>query len=135
MKNSKVLKAILVVAGLVASVIGSSIVTMPETFYETNGIELAGNVSLLNEIRAAGAALLAMGLFIISGAFVSRLTFTSTLVAALLYLSYGLSRILSMAIDGLPAEGLLQAAVLELVIGLVCVFALAGYRLDRKEYA
>jgi len=135
MKNSKVLKAILVVAGLVASVIGSLIVTMPETFYATNGIELAGNVSLLNEIRAAGAALLATGLLIIAGALVSSLTFTSTLVAALLYLSYGLSRILSMAIDGLPAEGLLQAAVLEVVIGLVCVFALARYRLDRKRSA
>jgi len=135
MKNPKVLKAILVVAGLVASVIGSLIVTMPETFYATNGIELAGNVSLLNELRAAGAALLATGLLIIAGALVSRMTFTSTLVAALLYLSYGLSRILSMAIDGLPAEGLLQAAALEVVIGLVCVFALARYRFDRKRSA
>lgn len=81
-----------------------------ETLYANNGAELAGNVSLLSEVRAAGAALLASGLLVISGALLQRLTFTSTLVAALLYLSYGLCRILSMAIDGLPAEGHLQAA-------------------------
>ena len=52
----------------------------------------------------------------------------SIVVSALIYLSYGLSRILSMAMDGMPAEGLVQVAVLEIVTGLVCVFALVKYR-------
>lgn len=56
------------------------------------------------------------------GAFLAKLTFTSVVVASLLYLSYGLSRILGMVVDGMPAQGLVQAAVLELVVGVACVF-------------
>jgi hypothetical protein len=69
------------------------------------------------------------------GAFVDKLTFTSIVVSTLLYLSYGLSRILSMAIDGMPAEGLVQAAALEIVIGLVCVFVFVKYRDNQKQCA
>ena len=101
---------------------------MPVAFYATYGIEFGSNISLLNEIRTPGGVLLASGMLITSGVFVPKLTFTSTVVSILLYLSYGLSRILSMAIDGVPVEGLVQAAVLEIAIGLVCVFALAKCR-------
>ena len=128
MKNLKVIKAVLFVSGLIATVIGSAIVTIPATFYATYDIELGGNVNLLNEIRAPGGALLATGILIFSGAFVARLTFTSLVVATLLYLSYGLARILSTVLDGVPDEGLVQAAVLEIVIGLVCAFALTKYK-------
>lgn len=133
MKNSKVLKTILFISGLILTGTGGAILFMPVAFYAINGIELAGNISLLNEIRAPGSALLVSGLLIMSGAFVAKLTFTSAVVSTLVYLSYGLSRILSMAIDGMPAEGLVQAAFLEIVIGLVCVFALAKYRDLRSD--
>ena len=135
MKNSKVIKAVLFISGLIASVIGGAIVTIPTAFYATYGIELGGNVSLFNEIRASGGALLATGILIFSGAFVSRLTFTSLVVATLLYLSYGLSRILSTVIDGVPDEGLVQSAVLEIVIGLVCAFSLSKYQCRQRESA
>lgn len=128
MKNSKVLKTILFISGLIATGVGGAILFMPAVFYATYGIELGGGNSLLNEIRAPGGALLASGIFIMLGAFVAKLTFTSAVVSTLLYLPYGLSRVLSMAIDGMPAEGLVQAAVLEIVIGLVGVFVLAKYR-------
>lgn len=126
--NSKALKIVLFVSGLIATGIGGAILFMPVAFYATNGIEVGDSSSLLNELRAPGGALLAFGLLITSGAFVAKLTLTSALLSTLLYVSYGLSRILSIAIDGMPAEGLVQAAVLELVIGLVCVFTLAKAR-------
>jgi hypothetical protein len=129
-KNTKILKAVLLISGLIAAGVGGTILSMPVAFYATYGIELDGNISLLNEVRAPGGALLASGILIMSGAFVSKLTFTSAVVATLLYLPYGLSRILSMTIDGIPAEGLVQAAGLEMAIGLICVFALAKYRED-----
>ena len=97
-------------------------------FHATTGIELGIDVSLLNEIRASGGALLASGILIMLGAFVAKLTFTSTVVSTLVYFSYGLSRILSMVIDGMPAEELVLAAVLEIAIGLACVFSLVKYR-------
>jgi len=135
MKNSNVVKTVLILSGLIASGIGGAIVFDPVIFYATYGIELAGNNSLFNEIRAPGGALLASGILIMLGAFVDKLTFTSVVVSTLIYLSYGLSRILSIAIDGMPAEGLVQAAVLEIVIGLVCVFVLVKYRENLKRCA
>jgi len=120
MKNSKLLNATLILSGLVAAGIGGAILFMPAAFHATNGIELGGNTSLLNEVRAPGGALLACGMLIVSGAFVASLTFTSLVVSSLLYLSYGLSRILSMVVDGFPVEGLVQATAFEMVIGMVC---------------
>lgn len=128
MKNSKMIKSILFVSGLIATLIGAAILTIPGPFYATYGIELENNVSLLNEIRASGGGLLATGILIFSGAFVARLTFTSLVVSTLLYLSYGLSRIISTMIDGMPAEGFVQSAILEIIIGLVCIFVLLKYQ-------
>jgi len=133
MKNSKMLKTILIISGLIASGVGAAILFSPVAFYATYGIELGSNFSLLNEIRAPGGALLAIGILIISGAFVDRLAFTAVVVSTLMYLSYGLSRVMSIAIDGIPAEGLVQAAVLEIVTGLVCIFALVKYRGKQNE--
>jgi uncharacterized membrane protein HdeD (DUF308 family) len=133
MKNSKILKTILILSGLIASLIGAAILFAPVAFYATYDIELGKNLSLLNEIRAPGGALLASGILIISGAFVNKLTFTATVVSTLLYLSYGLSRVMSIAIDGMPVEGLVQAAVLEIVIGMACIFALVNYQKKQKE--
>ncbi len=128
MKNSRVLKAILLISGLIAAGFGGVILLMPVAFYAENGVGLGGNVSLLNEIRAPGGAMLASGILVMSGAFVARLAFTATVMSAVLYLAYGLSRVLSILVDGVPIDGLVQATVLELVVGLVCLFALARYR-------
>ena len=128
MKHSKTLKVILVISGLVAVLVGGAILLSPQAFYSSSGIELGDNVSLLNEIRAPGGALLASGLLIMLGAFLAELSFTSIILATLLYLSYGSSRILSMLTDGQPADALIQAAALEIVIGLICAFALVKYR-------
>jgi hypothetical protein len=133
MKNSKVLKTVLFLAGLIAAGIGGTILLMPSAFYATYGIDLGENISLLNEVRAPGGALLAAGILIISGSFVVSMTFTSTVVAALFYLSYGISRILSFAMDGMPSEGLVQAAALEIFIGLVCVFVLSKDRVRQTR--
>ncbi len=132
MKNSKVLKTALCISGLIAMGVGGAILLIPTTFHAANGIELGSSISLLNEVRAPGGALFATGVLILTGAFARRLAFTSTVVSACLYLSYGLSRFLSMAIDGMPAQGLIQAAVLEVAIGLVCAFALVRYRENEK---
>lgn len=130
MKNSKVLTAILIMAGLVAAVIGAEILFMPRVFYTGYGVELGGNLSLLNEMKASGGVLLASGILIMAGAFIIKLRFTATLVSTLIYLSYGLSRVMSIGIDGMPDGGLIQAAFMEIMLGLVSFFALLKYRED-----
>ena len=129
MKNSKVLKVILFISGLVAISIGGAILIMPESFYAASGISLNGNVSLLNEIRASGGMIFVVGVIIMAGVYVAKLTYAATIISILLYLTYGLSRLMSMAIDGIPAEALIQAVILEIIIGLLCVFAFMKYNL------
>lgn len=128
MKNLNVINSVLFISGLIAASIGGAILFNPAAFYASNGIELGGNVSLLNEIRASAGALLAAGMLIISGGFIASLKFTATVVSAFLYLAYGLSRVLSFVVDGLPSDGLVLAAGLEIIIGLVCVWVFVRYR-------
>jgi len=128
MKNSKLLKLVLLVSGLIAIGIGAVILFMPATFYATYGIELGSDASLVNEIKAPGGGLLAMGLLMLAGVFIGDFAFASTVIASAVYSSYGLSRLLSMAIDGMPDGGLVAAAAFELAIGAVSLLALLRYR-------
>jgi len=56
MKNSRVLKLILVVLGLLLTFMGLWRVTNPVGFYAMSGIVLGSGVSMLNEVRGAGGA-------------------------------------------------------------------------------
>lgn len=135
MNTTKALNCGLLISGLIAAGIGAAILVAPGPFYATYGIELGGDASLLSEIRAPGGALLALGLLMTIGAFVPALRFASTVVAAAVYLPYGLSRLLSMAIDGLPDTGLIGAAVLELAIGAAALVAVRRQRhMDRNRF-
>lgn len=133
MKKSNTVKAVLIVSGLIASIIGGAILIVPTLFYASYGIELGANINLLNEIRASGGGLLVTGLLILSGAFIAQLTFTSMVVSTMLYLGFGLSRLFSTVIDGIPNEGLVQSAVLEIIIGLICLFILVIFQQRQRR--
>ena len=128
MKNSKVVKTILVISGLIATAIGAATLFAPEAFLGTSGIDLGGQVSLFSQIRAPGAAMLGSGLIMLLGVFVSQLTFTSTVISTLVFLGYGVGRIVSMATDGMPVQDMVAATGLEIIIGLAGIFALLRYR-------
>lgn len=128
MQNSKVLKAILIICGVIFILAGSVALFSPVGFTERNGIDIAGNLSLFSDYRAMGGLILGPGIIILLGAIHHRMAFTSTVVAAVVYMTFSLGRILSILLDGLPAEGLIRATVLETVLGLLAVFALVKYR-------
>ncbi|WP_437969379.1 DUF4345 domain-containing protein [Sorangium sp. So ce260] len=127
-QSGRVVKVTLFIAGLVLIGIGGATLLAPVAFHATSGIELGDSRSLLSETRAAGGSLLGTGALILLGAFSSRLAFTATVVGAVTYVSYGLSRLLSMAADGMPAQGLVLATAVELVLGLSCAAALVWRR-------
>lgn len=128
MKDSKVLKAILVISGLIGAAVGASLLFTPIALYASVGNDVTGMVSLLSDLRATGGSLLILGILIALGAFVARLAYTSTLLATVLYLSYGTARVYGFSIDGMPGDVIVQVTILELVIGLVCLGALVKYR-------
>jgi len=120
-KLVKTQKVILLLAGALLILVGSFILASPAEFYAANDIALGANVSLLNELKAPAGMLLAAGTFMIGAVFVRGLADTATRLAALVFLSYAASRFVSMAFDGLPAAGLVQAAALEAAVGLTCL--------------
>jgi len=127
MRDSKVLKMILVVAGLVGVVVGGANLFVPVSFNASSGINLGQDINLLNEIKASGGGLMSASVVIMLGAFVSRLSFASTLLATLLYLGYGFSRLLSMAVDGMPSSEMIYIAGFEIFVGFVALYALFRY--------
>ena len=89
MKNSKVLKSILILLGLNLTILGSWRVIDPITFFEFSGLIMSSDVGLLNEARGAGGAVVGFGLLILLGAFNQKLSYTSTIAAIVLYLGFG----------------------------------------------
>ena len=134
-KLARTQKALLLVAGAVLVLVGTFILASPVDFYASNNIELGANVSLLNEVKAPAGMLLAAGLFMIGAIFVRDMADTATSLAALIYLSYSLSRLLSVVVDGVPAAGLVQAAALEAMIGLACLAILIVRRIPAWKVA
>lgn len=124
-------KLVLLIGGLVASAIAVTILFAPDAFYAAYEIELAGNTNLTNELKAPAGVLFVAGLLMLAGVFHAQLTSVSLIAATAIYLPYGLSRLLSIAIDGLPNSSLVGAAILELAIGGVCLFVLISGRNGR----
>lgn len=117
MNAARTPQAILTVAGLVLAAVGGALLFAPEAMHGSNGVELGGNASLLSDVRAPGGALLVLGAIVVAGAFVPRLTLPAAMIATAVYLAYGLSRLMSMALDGMPAPGLVLATGLEIALG------------------
>ncbi|MEM7102881.1 MAG: DUF4345 domain-containing protein [Bacteroidota bacterium] len=118
MKNRKVLKIYLIIAGLLLTLIGGATLFLPVDIKAAAGIDLAGNASLLNDFRASAAMILAFGILIFSGALVKSIRFTAVLLSAVVFLSLGLGRLLSILLDGMPVQDMVMATGLEFVLGI-----------------
>ena len=134
LNGSSMVKLTLLFSGLVAIGIAVTILLAPEAFYSGYGINVVGNANLVNELKAPAGALLVAGVLMIAGVFRTELVKTSLTTATVVYSSYGLSRLLSIAMDGLPDISLVSAAGIELGIGAACLFALLRTRDSNTHY-
>ena len=136
MQTSKSQRIYLSLAGVSALLIGIFVLFDPHAIHASNGIVLGDGANELSEVRAPGAALLALGALILAGAFVPRLRFTSTVVSATVYLGYALGRIVGLGLDGNPGSGLIVALIIELVLGFGALhFLRREARVDAAEPA
>jgi len=83
---------------------------------------------LLNEARGLGGAIIGFGLLILAGAFSRKLTFTSTVVAMILFLGFGIARVIGILLDGNPPAELMKGIVSEFIMGSLALIALVKYR-------
>ncbi|MEM6931239.1 MAG: DUF4345 domain-containing protein [Myxococcota bacterium] len=123
---------LLAVAGFVLFYIGTSVMLTPQAFYASNAIVLTGDASQLSEIRAPAGLLLVSGVLLGFGALRRELTRTSLVVAAVVYGTYGLSRVASILLDGWPSSGLVSAMAIELVVGGLAAVAWLVSRPERS---
>ena len=128
MKDSQVLKGILILLGVPLVVLGSWRLLDPIGFFDFSGLLLSADAGLLNEARGTGGAIIGFGLLILLGAFKKKLTYTSTIVAVLLFLGFGIARVISVVLDGNPGEALFKGIIGEFVMGPLALFALIKYR-------
>lgn len=128
MSTTWIEKLVLGASGLVAGGIGLAILADPVSFYAGYGIEIGADPSLRNELRAPGANLAALGAVILIGALRASWTRLSALIGGTVFLAYAFGRGVSMALDGSPASGLIEAAVIEVAIGGLCLAMLLRRR-------
>ena len=118
MKNTMTV-TYLAVGGLLLLAIGSAILLAPHAFHGSNGIARGEDPNLLSEIRAPGGLLAVSSLVILSGALRTQLRSRTVQLCVLVYGSFSVARLASMALDGTPATSIVGATVLELIVALV----------------
>ena len=128
MKESMVFKVILIVLALALVIFGGWRLLDPIGFYTFSGLELSGDAGLLSEVRGAGGILMVSGLVVGLGAFRHSWSRTSVVLAAVVFLSSGLARLLGIALDGFPGAKVIQGMAIELVLGGLALFAFFKYR-------
>ena len=109
----------LFISGLLLLAIGAGILLAPHAFHSSNGIVFGSDPNTLSEIRAPGGLLAFSAILILIGAVRSRLRSLSLLLVVLVYGSFGLARLLSILLDGMPSEGIVGAMIIELIVAAI----------------
>lgn len=125
-------KVILSVLALTLVIFGGWRLVDPVGFYTFSGLELSDDAGLLSEVRAAGGVILASGLLVGLGAFRRSWSRTSAMLAAMVFLSLGLARLLGIGLDGSPGAEVIQGMAIELVLGGLALFALVRYGTETR---
>ncbi len=97
-----------------------------KAYLKNSGITLTNDVDLLNEMRGVSAVMLCGGIIAGLGIIVPELTFTSHVVAVLIFLGFALGRLISMGVDRKPNKQIIQGIVFELVLGAANAFCLVN---------
>jgi hypothetical protein len=129
MSRSLFRSAVLLLSGVIAVLIGAAIILDPVGFHATSGIYLGdAETALLNEMRAAGGPILATGLLALAGLLIRHLQGFALAASAVFYTGYGLARLTSLAVDGVPDQAMVWITSLELTVGALCFLAAASAR-------
>lgn len=115
-------RTVLAGAGALLGTIGGALMFAPKAFLETSHVFIDRDPGLMSELTAPSGMLIIASALMILGAFKLRFANLALLIGAIVYGSYGLGRLVSMVLHGLPSESLITATVIEFA---VAVFLLA----------
>ncbi|GGE57735.1 DUF4345 domain-containing protein [Actibacterium pelagium] len=111
-------------AGITALAIGLFILIAPQAFYDSYGIAVGSDPSMLSELRAPGAGIATLGAIMLAGLFRPAMAQLSFVAALTVYLAFPVGRLVSLVVDGMPSGSVLGALVIEVVIAGLCLAAL-----------
>ena len=121
-------RGLLLASGLLAAGVGLASLLAPDVFYAVYGIEIGSNVNLTNELKASAGVWVITALLALQATVRTERVEPALGIAATVYLACGASRILSVALDGIPDFTLVLATFVELAIGAACLLRLSRIR-------
>lgn len=97
-----------------------------KNYSKNSGIELKNEVNTLSEVRGMSALMMFGAVIILLGTIIPELTFTSFVVAVLIFGSYAIGRLISYGVDGKPNKLIISGLISEIVLGGINVFCLVS---------
>jgi len=95
-----------------------------KNYLKNSGITLSNDVDTLSEVRGMSTVMMFGGILIAAGIFVAQLTFTSHVIAVLLFFGYATGRLISMNVDGRPNKLIINGTITEVILGAANLFLL-----------
>ena len=127
------IRGFLGVSGTLLIVTGLTVLFDPLSVLGIDVGSLGSDASLLSELRSPGLLLLISGGVSFASVFQQRLVGTALALSALLYGSFGMSRLVSLVIDGSPSSAILAAMAIELIAGLLAIAGLIVVKKARSD--
>ncbi|BDX05788.1 DUF4345 domain-containing protein [Planctobacterium marinum] len=108
-------KTYLFFAGFVLLLVGFYIGLMPVDYLNQFFNNSQFSTEALSEMRGMGGTIFVFGFFILAGAFFKQIEYTSIIIAALIFASFSVFRLIGIIIDGIPAQSIFVALTIELL--------------------
>ncbi len=116
---------VLSLSALLLLLVGVSRLSNPmKTYLKNSGIKLENDVSLLNEMRGVSSVMFFAGIIIALGTIIEKLSFTSHIVAVLIFIGFVIGRLISTKVDGKPNKLITQGIIFELILGVANILCL-----------
>lgn len=106
-------------SGAILGLISGALIVSPQAFLKSSGITIDRDPGLMSELTAPAGVLLITGALMMVGAVRLRFARAGLTVGAIVYGTYGVGRLVSMALHGLPSQALITATLIELGLGAI----------------
>ena len=110
-------------SGAILAVTGSVIMIAPRIFLATSEVIVGHDAGLMSEVTAPSGMLVIIGAFMVLSAIKLRFAKLGLVLGAMVYGSYGASRLVSTHLHGTPSETLIAVTYFELGVAAL-LFAL-----------
>ncbi len=118
--NRLITRTTLAGSGAILGLIGGALMLAPKAFLEMSHVFVERDAGLMSELTAPSGVLLLTGALMVIAAVKIRFADLALSVGAIVYGSYGLGRLISIAMHGVPPQSLIVAMMIELgVAGLL----------------